>query len=247
MQPLLFINLKDQFSGYENKIYRLVEGQSFVSTRKLVNSFQEHEILESLLDASKPPVKTRNQRGELHYLLYTPFRYPPLKTGGRFHTRLEQSIFYGAEDLSTAMAEVAYGRFVFMKHSLAKFEPMQVPYTHFMAKVKSDKALLLTASPFNAHKNAISHPSFYTASQALGKAMRETGAELFTYYSARKINGINVGLLSMEAFENNNPVGKQGHWQIFIDENVIEYKNDTQTHVFKHTDFIVNGAFAYEY
>jgi hypothetical protein len=56
--------------------WRVVETQQDSSTRRLVDSAAEHELLEALLDESKPPVPD-GCRG-LHYLLFTPFRYPPL-------------------------------------------------------------------------------------------------------------------------------------------------------------------------
>ncbi|MCY0725978.1 RES family NAD+ phosphorylase, partial [Klebsiella pneumoniae] len=48
----------------------------------------------------------------LHYLLKTPFRYPPLRWGSRFGSVHEPSLFYAAQRLQTAMAEAAYYRFV---------------------------------------------------------------------------------------------------------------------------------------
>lgn len=250
MEKILSLNLSEHFQTYENKIYRIVEGQHFIATRKLVDSDIEQRILEEVLDQSKPPVATNNSRGKLHYLLYTPFRYPPLKAGGRFHKRIEQSIFYGSEELATSMAEVAYGRFLFMQHSEAPLKPMQVPYTHFLSKVQSKQSLLLTNAPFNAYKNHISHPSHYTYSQQLGSAMRKAKAELFTYYSARRPGGVNVGLLSADAFQSNKPVaGKDVHWSVYATLDTIEFKrahiadNKKESHIFKIEDFYINGQF----
>jgi hypothetical protein len=238
------IDVTRHLHAYEHEIYRIVEGQHYVSTRKLVDSDAEHDILEAILDASKPAAPTQNIRGPLHYLLYTPFRYPPLKSGGRFHTRLEQSIFYGSEDLQTSMAEVAYGRFLFMHHSAAELVPMQVPYTHFVAKVKSTKALLLTNAPFNTYRDLLSHPTSYAASQAFGTRMRHAGIELFTYHSARNETGVNVGLFSVEAFEQNQPLkGKDGHWSVYVSPDSVEFKrpqlsdNSKEAHVFRYEDF----------
>lgn len=251
MTALDRIELAKHAVTYEREIYRLVEGQHYISTRPLVDSDEEHNVLEALLDGSKPPAPTENARGALHYLLYTPFRYPPLKTGGRFHTRIEQSIFYGSEELQTSMAEVAYGRFLFMQHSAADFEPMQVPYTHFVAAVKSAKALLLNTTPFSKHRNVLSHPTSYAASQAFGTRIRKSAIELFTYFSARNPNGVNVGLFSVEAFQKNKPVkGKDGHWSVYISNDTVEFKrpnltdNTKESHVFSHADFCVDGTFA---
>ncbi len=243
MTALDRIDLAKHAVTYEHEIYRLVEGQHYISTRPLVDSDEEHDVLEGLLDASKPPAPDHNARGALHYLLYTPFRYPPLKSGGRFHTRIEQSIFYGSEELQTSMAEVAYGRFLFMQHSAAEFEPMQVPYTHFVAAVKSTKALLLTTIPFSKHRDVLSHPTSYAASQAFGTRMRKSGIEMFTYFSARNADGVNVGLFSVEALKKNQPVkGKDGHWSVYITADTVEFKrphftkNTKESHVFRYEE-----------
>jgi len=250
MSALALIDLASHFKTYAGEIFRLVEGQHFIATRKLVDSDDEQRILEDILDASKPSAPVSNKRGELHYLLYTPFRYPPLKAGGRFHTRFEQSIFYGSQDLKTAMAEVAYGRFLFMSHSDAQFAPMQVPYTHFVVRVKSTQSLLLQNLPFTQHREAISQPSSYNASQTLGSAMRECGTQIFTYLSARQNGGVNVGLFSVEAFAQNKPVsGKDGHWEVFITSNSVEYHraratdNHKEAHVFTLNTFCNDGKF----
>ena len=250
MQKILTLNFKHYFQHYEHEIFRIVEGQHFIATRKLVDSDEEQQLLEYILDKSKPPAPTSNARGELHYLLYTPFRYPPLKSGGRFHTRVEQSIFYGAEELITSMTEVAYGRFLFMQHSAATFKPMQVPYTHFMVKVASEKSLLLTEKPFSAEQKNISSPSSYAYSQTLGTAMRKSGTQLFIYFSARKKHGVNVGLFSPEAFHHNKPLSeKEQHWSVYVGTNTIEFQrihfkdNQKESHVFGIKDFYVRKSF----
>ncbi|MFZ4761192.1 MAG: RES family NAD+ phosphorylase [Alphaproteobacteria bacterium] len=250
MEALSSLNLAEYFQPYENNIYRIVEGQHFIATRKLVDSDEEQRILEELLDQSKPTTSTCNSRGELHYLLYTPFRYPPLKSGARFHTIIEQSLFYGSEELTTSMAEVVYGRFLFAHHSAAQFKPMQVPYTHFVARVKSNQSLLLNAPPFENHRNDISHPSSYAQAQLLGSAMRQAGTELFTYYSARHIGGVNVGLFSPEAFQSNKPIaGREAHWSVYVSANTIEFKSahlskhEKKSYIFHRENFYIDQQF----
>ena len=63
--------------------WRAVEAQHRVSTMKLVDTLAEQSALESLIDATKPPVPPDCRH--LHYLLATPFRYgAPYPTGSRF-------------------------------------------------------------------------------------------------------------------------------------------------------------------
>lgn len=249
MRDLLSLNFEEHFQLYENEIYRTVEGQYFITTRKLVDSDEEQRHLEEILDKSKPPTSTRNSRGKLHYLLYTPFRYPPLRSGSRFHTRLEQSIFYGSEELITSLAEVAYSRFSFMQHTEAVFKPTQIPFTHFVVKIKSSKAVLLSNEPFHKHRDKISHPTSYAYSQPLGLAMRRSGAEMFSYFSARAVQGINVGLFSPEAFQSNQPAPeKESNWSVYVSSETVEFHREhladkrKEAHIFRKEDFYIDKS-----
>lgn len=67
------------------EILRLVESQEQVATNQLVSTLAEQDLLESMLEASKPPLPQGTAR--LDYLLATPFRYPPLPHGSRFGGR----------------------------------------------------------------------------------------------------------------------------------------------------------------
>ena len=71
---LLSSDLTRHFHGYEKDIYRLVEGQYYIATRKLVDSLTEQDVLERILNTSKPAAPMHNVHGSLHYLLFTPFR-----------------------------------------------------------------------------------------------------------------------------------------------------------------------------
>ena len=53
--------------------WRVVEAQHRVSTMKLVDTLAEQSVLESLIDATKPPLPPECRR--LPYLLSTAFRY----------------------------------------------------------------------------------------------------------------------------------------------------------------------------
>ncbi len=63
-------------------VFRVAESQQKVATNTLVDTLQEQRILEELLDRVKPPIPYDCQQYD--YLVYTPFRYPPLKHGSRF-------------------------------------------------------------------------------------------------------------------------------------------------------------------
>ena len=55
------------------KLWRGVEAQHRVATVRLVDNLAEQELLERLIEDSKPPLPP--DCAGLHYLLATPFRY----------------------------------------------------------------------------------------------------------------------------------------------------------------------------
>ena len=100
----------EQIIPLRGRLVRLVENQGQVATLQLVDTLEEQALLEQLLESSKPSLPPGDE--PLHYLLRTPFRYPPLRWGSRFGRRHEPSLFYAACRLETAMAETAFYRFV---------------------------------------------------------------------------------------------------------------------------------------
>jgi hypothetical protein len=224
--------------------WRVVEAQHQVSTRKLVDSVDEQILLEELIDSVKPADHTR---GKSHYLLATPFRYPPLVHGSRFAGRHENGIWYGSESRRTAFAEVAYYRYVFLTGTRADLGVVTTQLTAFMVRARSTRAIDLVSAPFDAHRRAISSPSRYDASQALGAAMRAAGVELFRYASARDIvgDGVNVGAFVPSVFGNAKPRGFET-WHCTATRETVELtKRDyfgRAAFTFPREDFLVSGA-----
>jgi hypothetical protein len=182
--------------------WRVVESQHLVSTRRLVRSDAEQQVLEELIEGVKPPAPG----GALHYLLYTPFRYPPLRYGSRFGRRTERGVWYGSERLETAFAEVAYYRLVFLEGTAAVLEPLVAPLTAFRVTLRAPRGVDLTRPPFAAYRAAVSDPASYGASQPLGSALREAGVQAFRFHSARDAElGINVGAFDPVVFGRRQP------------------------------------------
>ena len=183
--------------------WRAVEAQHQISTRKLVDSLEEQVLLETLIDAAKPPDPTAGRR---HYLLSTPFRYPPLRYGSRFGDRHDSGIWYGSLSRRTVLAEVAYYRFVFLAGTHADLGTVPTQLTLFRVHARAGRGIDLTAPPFDAHRAAIASPLAYEETQALGRAMRAAGVEMFRYPSARDAaGGVNVGIFSPIAFGTARP------------------------------------------
>jgi len=185
--------------------WRVVEAQHQIATRKLVDSDAEQALLEQVLERYKPPVP---EGGHLHYLLFTPFRYPPLPRGSRFGTRLERGVWYGADALRTAFAEVAYYRLLFLEGTDADIAPLATDLSAFRVRVSTARGVNLTAPPFEAWRGQIASKTSYAATQPLGTAMREAGVEAFRYHSARDAEGgADVGVFTPRALAARKPRG----------------------------------------
>ncbi len=222
--------------------WRVVEAQHQLSTRKLVDSADEQALLEELIDGVKPPDLTG---GRLHYLLFTPFRYPPLPHGSRFGGRRERGIWYGSMDRRAVFAEVAYYRLLFLEGTRASLGTVETPLTAFTAAVRTARGIDLAAPPFDAHRRAIASPRSYASCQALGTAMRVAGVEAFTYPSARDAEGgINVGVFAPSVFGSAKPKSFET-WHCFASRELVEvtpsgyFKRDT--FAFPRAQFLVQG------
>jgi hypothetical protein len=223
--------------------WRAVEAQHQVSTRKLLDSVDEQILLEELIDRAKPPDVTR---GKLHYLLSTPFRYPPLRHGSRFGNRFEPGIWYGSETRRTVFAEVAYYRFVFLDGTSADLGPVTTQLTAFTVRARSERGVDLVSAPFDAHVRAIASPSRYAATQTLGADMRGAGVELFRYPSARDAEGgVNVGVFAPTVFGAAKPRGFET-WHCTATTDSVELaKRDyfgRESFAFRREAFLTGGS-----
>lgn len=223
--------------------WRVVEAQHQVSTRKLVDTVEEQILLEELIDRAKPPDQTR---GRLHYLLATPFRYPPLPHGSRFGGRHERGIWYGSETSRTAFAEVAYYRLLFLEGTRADLEPISTQLTAFTVRARTQRGIDLVAPPFDAFRRTIASPTRYDATQSLGQAMREAGVELFRYPSARdNEGGVNIGVFVPAVFGAARPRGLET-WHCTATRARVELsKRDyfaRESFTFGRESFLIDGV-----
>ena len=201
--------------------WRVVEAQHISSSRDLVDSVAEHDLLEALLENSKPLIAT-----DKHYLIFTPFRYPPLQYGSRFGRQYEPSLWYGSMDIQTAFSEVAYYRLQFFNDTSANLGFSEIPMTAFTAYLKSTNGIDLTEHPFKAYQATISNKNNYDDSQALGTDMRQSGIEAFLYTSARAVSGgKNIAAFTPNVFikRNNQYIANMQHWQCLANKRAIEF------------------------
>jgi RES domain-containing protein len=226
-------------------LLRLVESQEQVATRRLVGSLEEQALLEELLEVSKPPLPASvSEVAGLHYLLATPFRYPPLRHGSRFGRPFEPSLFYAALTTPTVLAEAAYYRLVFwFGMASPPASSLSTQHTLFGAAYRTERGLRLTVPPFDAWQAALTDRAGYTATQRLGTAMREAGIAAFEYRSARDpAGGINLALFVPTALASPRPTFSQAWLGETGGEGVRFYcPEERQVFAFALADFTVDG------
>ena len=196
------------------KPWRIVEAQHRVPTMRLVDTLDEQRALEDLLEASKPPLP--REAANLHYLLATPFRYPaPPPTGSRFRAIGDAGVWYGADVVETALAEVAYWRLRFLADSPAMPDLTPVPHTAFRASV-AGSAIVLQQAPFDAQRRQWEDPSSYAATQPLARAARAAGIAMIRYRSVRDPeHRAALAVLTPTAFRKSAPL-EQHTWLIKV-------------------------------
>ena len=180
---------------------------------KLVDTLAEQELLEILLDRSKPPVPPECHH--LHYLLATPFRYgSPYPRGSRFRRAgLTPGVFYGSQAPATAIAEMAFHRLLFYAESPGTPWPVNAgEYTAFSVQFRTSAGLDLGAGALAARRSVWTHPTEYGPTQDLADAGRAAGLQVFRYPSARdprKGGGVNVAILACAAFGAAEPLDRR--------------------------------------
>ena len=91
------------------RLHRVAESQETVATLMLVDNRDEQQVLEELLEGSKPPLAADLR--DLHYLLAAPFRYPWLTRQAMCHlSRLYRERFPWLPQRSPPKARSSFPR-----------------------------------------------------------------------------------------------------------------------------------------
>jgi hypothetical protein len=166
--------------------WRVIEAQHRVSTLKITDTQAEQELLESLIEASKPAVPKECEH--LHYLLSTPFRYgAPYPHGSRFRRAgLTPGVFYASDHVETAIAEAVFWRLLFYADSPDTPWPANAgEYTAFACAYSTGRAIDLTRPPLDARREAWMHPTRLDECQTLAEAARAANIDVIRYASVR--------------------------------------------------------------
>lgn len=212
-------------------LWRAVEAQHKIATMVLVDTLDEQALLESLLDQSKPALDESLRR--LHWLLFTPFRYPPLPSGSRFRGPAEPGVFYGADERRTACAELGYWRWRFLMDSPALDGIGPIPQTLFRTPV-AGRGIDLRLPPFDGRRAAWTDPADYAACQAIARTARAEGIELIRYGSVRDPqSGACAAVLAHAAFAASQPAETET-WMLVVARQHVIWRHNS---VFDDTAF----------
>lgn len=192
---------------FNTDLTRIVETQEYAATTNLVDDLEEQSLLEELLDGVKPNYRKGTEK--LHYLISTPFRYPPLKYGSRFGDITMPSYFYGSEDIKTALSECAFYRFIFLEDMNEPYnKPIKSEHMSFSVKIASSATADLTHVESDNIIALLSSPVNYNFTQQLGKYLtQECGATAIRFYSARAKadKGVNIAVTKPEVIISKKP------------------------------------------
>jgi hypothetical protein len=223
-------------------LLRMLESQAQIATNRLVDALDKQQLLEELLEGTKPDYRPGSRH--LHYLLATPFRYPPLRHGSRFGRRSEPALFYGALSLPTLLAESAYYRFVFW-HGMAVPPARRLNTQHavFEASYATPRGVRLRQAPFDRWEAELTDRADYAVMQTLGSAMRAAEVAAFEYWSARDPErGTNVALYAPEALNQTRP-GFSEQWLAETTGERVLYRSQSASpiHAFPLELFLQDG------
>lgn len=215
----------------------MVEAQHVVSTTKLVDTRAEQELLEEILEESKPPIPP--DAVGLHYLLFSPFRYdtrPP--SGSRFRGVTDPGVFYAAEVVRTAAAEVGYWRWRFLQDCTGIDRLQPATFTAFQVTVDT-QSIDLRCAPFARDTALWRHPIDYSATQSLGRVVRSAGIGAVIYTSIRDPEPhFCAAVMTPKAFATKNPEPATQTWILTITaEEAIWLRGENECLVFKTAEW----------
>jgi RES domain len=209
---------------WRGTLWRAVEAQHRVSTLRLVDTLAEQSLLESLLESTKPalPSSLRQQ----HYLVTTPFRYPPLHPqGSRFRGPADPGVFYGALERRTACAELGFWRWRFLLDSPALQRLQPLTQTLFESALEAS-SLDLRRDPFLKDAKHWTDPVDYSGCQTFARVAREAGATALCYASVRDPqHGHCVAVLAATAFTSREIVEQR--WRLSVTPTRVFWQRDS--------------------
>lgn len=209
---------------WNGEVWRMVESQYIAATMKLVDHRDEQDLLESLLEAGKPP--RPDDTVSLDDLLATPFRYDPKPGGSRFRSTTDPGVFYGAESVRTAGAELGYWRWKFLKDAvdLERIEPV----AHTAFRVEIDTSVIdLQRPPFDVDAALWQHPADYAPTQQFAQVVRKANIGGILYRSVRNPSpSWCLALLTPSGFAKPKPHRERQTWYLAVSAKEVILRRD---------------------
>ena len=203
----------------------MVEAQHIAATMKLVDSRGEQDLLEALLERSKPA--PLHGTAGLDYLLATPFRYAPKQYGSRFRAPTDPGVFYGAESVETAGAELGYWRWKFLSDAVALERIEPVAHTAFRVAIATS-VVDLQRSPFAADAAVWQHKTDYAPTQQFARVARDADVGGILYRSVRAPSpSWCLALLTPAGFAQPAPHAEQQTWFMAVSRHEVTLRRDT--------------------
>ena len=222
--------------------WRVVETQEIAATASITANAAEQSRLEELLEESKPPLAPDLER--LSYLLFTPFRYPPLRYGSRFGSEFERGIFYGALELATAFAESAVYLWLFRAGpaALGPLEVIRDLRSSYRVPVASRRGLDIRAAAFDEQRAALTQRNDWQAPQGFGARAREADVQAIWYPSCR-YRGTNLAVIDPTALAADREQDVQA-WNLQLDSERCWFGAATrgESYEFRYEDFAERGV-----
>jgi len=203
------------------QVWRVVEHQYTVSTRKLVGTQSDQAILEEILEESKPPVPQGAEH--LNFLLQAPFRYDaPYPVGSRFRrSGSTEGVFYASEEIRTALSEFSHYRLQFYKESPDTYLPRnQERLTVYSVDYSSDLSIDLMQAPYVQDRAIWTSPRNYVPTQDFADIARDGNIEVIRYESVRDKPSANIAILSPTALTSSGPESEQT-WFFYLSQSEV--------------------------
>jgi hypothetical protein len=210
---------------YRRTVWRVVEQQSRPATMPLVDTLAEQDLLEQVIEESKPAIPANCRR--LDHLLATPFRYRAPDRMSRFRRGGSFGCFYAAEVSETAAIEWGFGKLLFVIAS-RNLPPMSSPIEGFAFSARVSGACLdLTAPPLDAARTVWTHPSEYGPCQDFAATALAEGIPLLRYQSVRDPDARgNLAVLDCSGFEGTKPGRERETWWVFIRSHALQLRRE---------------------
>ena len=141
-------------------------------------------------------------------------------------------MFYGAETLRTAAAELAYWRWRFLQDAVDLVRLGPVAHTAFQAAI-STRVVDLRKTPFDAARPAWEHPHDYRQTQAFARLVREAQVGGIVYCSVRdQTPAWCLALLAPDGFAKSKPDPKTQTWFLAVSQEGATWRREEEAMAF---------------